>query len=144
MKDIKFRFHTTEMIVRLTTEDTGGLYSVIEMTHAPSVGPALHVHPLGSESFVVLEGSYTFYLGDQVVTLQAGQGATALQNVPHRYVVGPEGGRLMVISPPALEHYFWTIGQRSLEETVPLDEEFAIAHEYGQDFLDMSSHWGHQ
>jgi quercetin dioxygenase-like cupin family protein len=144
MKDRKFNFHSTEMIVRVTTEETGGLYSVIEMTHLPSVGPALHAHPSGPESFVVLEGSYTFYLGDQVVRLQAGQGATAPQNVPHRYVVGPVGGRLMVISPPRLEHYFWTIAQRFLEGPVPLDEEFAVAHEYGQDFLDMSSHWGHK
>ena len=144
MRNIKFKFHSTEMIVRLTTEDTGGIYSVIEMTHVPSVGPALHVHPLGPESFVVLEGTYTFYVEDQIMTLQAGLGVTAPQNVPHRYVVGPRGGRLMVISPPTLEHYFWTIAQRSLERTVPLDEEFAVAHEFGQDFLDTSSHWGHK
>ena len=38
MKDVMFKFHTTEMIVRLTIEDSGGLCPVIEMTHLPSVG----------------------------------------------------------------------------------------------------------
>ena len=144
MKNVPFTFHKTQMIIRLTTQETGGGYAVIEMEHVPSVGPALHVHPRGCESFVVLAGSYTFFANEVETTLHPGEAIAIPACQPHRYRVGPEGGKLLVICPPGLERYFWTIAERQREGGVELEEEFAIAAEHGQDFLDKSGHWGHR
>lgn len=137
-----FDFRGTKMRVSLPTADAAGAYAVIEMIHPPNVGPALHIHPRGPESFFIIEGSYTFVRNDETITLAAGQAVCIPAGTPHRYTVGPAGGRAIVICPPDLEHYFQTVAGLLEHKTLPVAEEFAIASRYGQDFLDSSSHWG--
>ena len=144
MKNIPFVFHTTQMVVRVTTEETQGRYAVLEMAHQPSVGPSLHTHPHGPESFLVLEGSYTFFYDDTEQTLHSGQAVTVTANTPHRYLVGPTSGKLLVICPPNLEDYFWKVAQRLQTGALSLEEEASIAAQYGQDFLELTGHWGHR
>ena len=129
------------MTVKVGTNDTGGHYTVIEMVHPPSVGPALHVHPASIESFYILEGAYTFYRGFEIVNAQVGDCVTIPAGTPHRYKVGPSGGRALVISPPYLELYFKTISDMLLSGPVLLDIEKDIVSRFGQHFLDMTAHW---
>ena len=129
------------MIIRLTTEQTGGAFAMIEMHHPPAVGPALHVHPRGPEAFYVLEGHYTFFRGEEVIPASVGDGVVIPAGVPHRYRVGPTGGRALVITPPGLERYFRTIAGRLASGPVPPPKEFAIAASEGQNFLDHAGHW---
>lgn len=130
------------MTVNLSGTDTMGAYSVIEMIHPPNVGPALHIHPRGPESFFIIEGSYTFVRGPETVNLVSGQAISIPAGTPHRYTVGPARGRAVVICPPDLEHYFRSVSDLLVRGALPLAEEFAIASRYGQDFLDTFSHWG--
>lgn len=141
MTSASFDFRGTRMTVRLSTADTAGSYSVIEMMHPPNVGPALHIHPRGPESFYIIEGSYTFFRGAETIHLAAGQAVSIPAGAPHRYLVGPAGGRALVICPPGLENYFATVADLLKQGSLPLDEEFAIASRHGQDFLDRSGHW---
>lgn len=126
----------------LSTADAAGAYSVIEMIHPPNVGPALHIHPRGPESFYIIEGSYTFVRGSETITLAAGQAISIPAGTPHRYTVGSAGGRAIVICPPGLEHYFSGVAELLKHGALSISEEFAIAARHGQDFLDRSSHWG--
>jgi quercetin dioxygenase-like cupin family protein len=160
MKDTPFNFYKTQMRIRVTTQETRDFaphgYCVIEMTHVPSVGPALHIHPRGSETFLVMEGTYTFFVGTSeadlaATTLIAGESFTAPAGVAHRYLVGETGGRLLVTCPPDLEHYFWEVSQhlqyQQAETPLTREAEFAIAHQYGQDFVQTATdapHWGHR
>lgn len=130
------------MTVSLSTAAAAGAYAVIEMIHPPNVGPALHIHPRGPESFHIIEGSYTFVRGEETLTLVAGQAVSIPAGTPHRYTVGPTGGRAIVICPPELEHYFQNVAELLKQGPLPIAEEFAIASQFGQDFLDSSSHWG--
>src|SRR5579859_85341 len=111
MKAESFNFRGTQMTVSLSTIETAGRYSLIEMVHPPNVGPALHIHPRGPESFFILAGSYTFFRGEQQVTLGPGEAISVPVNVAHRYVSGPEGGRALVICPPELEIYFESVAE---------------------------------
>jgi quercetin dioxygenase-like cupin family protein len=129
------------MRVHLSTATTGGSYALIEMTHPPSVGPALHIHPRGPESFFVLEGEYTFSLGSTTIVVSAGEAVAVPAGVAHRYVVGATGGRALVITPPELENYFIDIAKRLESGPVQLAEEFEVAARYGQEFLDHEGHW---
>jgi quercetin dioxygenase-like cupin family protein len=139
-----FLFYKTKMTIRTTTEESGGSYCVIEMEHVPNVGPAMHVHPRGSETFWVIEGTYEFFTETESKILLIGEAFTAPQGVPHRYLVGPKGGRLLVIGPPGIENYFLEVASRLKSGGISLDEEHSIAARYGQDFVGTESHWGHQ
>jgi quercetin dioxygenase-like cupin family protein len=136
-----FVFRGTRMHVHLSSRDTAGAYALIEMVHQPSVGPALHTHPRGPESFFVLEGEYTFTVGHATILVQAGAAVAVPAGVAHRYVVGASGGRALVITPPGLEHYFTEIAKRLDRGPVPLEKEFEVAARYGQEFLDPKGHW---
>ena len=142
MKNVSFTFHGTRMTIRLTTADTGGAYALIEMQHPANAGPALHVHPRGPESFYVLAGEYTFYRGDEMIIARTGNGVVIPAGVPHRYHSGASGGRALVITPPGLEQYFFRIAGQLSVGPVPQEEEFAVASDAGQDFLDTVGHWG--
>jgi mannose-6-phosphate isomerase-like protein (cupin superfamily) len=140
MKDQPFQFYVTQMTIRLTAQETAGAYSLVEMRHPEGV--ALHVHPRSPESFFILEGTYTFYRGEETVEAHPGMAVTIPAGVPHRYLSGPQGGRVLVIVPPGLEEYFWIMAGRLKHGPVPMAEEFALAAELGQEFISGEGHWG--
>jgi quercetin dioxygenase-like cupin family protein len=135
-------FHGTRMRLHLRTSDTGGAYALIEMWHPPSVGPALHVHPRGPESFLVLAGTYAFTRGGETIAADAGMAVVVPAGVAHRYEVGAEGGHLLVICPPGLEEYFEGVAALAERGKVEQEVEFGIAIRCGQEFLDRTGHWG--
>jgi quercetin dioxygenase-like cupin family protein len=142
MKNQLFLFHSTPMKILVTTPETQGKYCMMEMQHKPGVGPAVHIHPRGNETFYVLEGNYTFWYGDKVAELSAGELLTVTPGVPHRYTSGNNGGRLLIVMPPDLENYFWEVA--GVGRMLDFGEERQIAEKYGQDFLDhpgQSPHW---
>jgi mannose-6-phosphate isomerase-like protein (cupin superfamily) len=134
-------FHGTRVRVHLRTADTGGVYGLLEMWHPPSVGPALHVHPRGPESFLVLEGDYTFIVGSESAAAGPGSAVTVPAGVPHRYEVGAAGGHVLVVCPPGLEQYFEQVASQGAERPLSWQEEMAVAAEHGQEFLDRAGHW---
>lgn len=134
-------FHGTRMRLHLRTAETGGAYGLIEIWHPPNVGPALHLHLRGPETFLVLEGSYRFTRGEETVLAGPGAALTVPAGVPHRYDVGSDGGHLIVVCPPGLEGYFEEVARRNQAGPVSLDAEFEIAAACGQEFLDRAGHW---
>lgn len=135
-------FHGTRVRIHLSSADTGGSYALIEMHHPPSVGPALHSHPRGPESFFVLEGEYTFVRGSETLVARIGEAVVVPAGVPHRYTVGPSGGRALVITPPQLDDYFIRIAERGRAGPAPsFEEERGVAAACGQDFVEREGHW---
>jgi quercetin dioxygenase-like cupin family protein len=90
----------------------GAAYSLIEMVHPPSVGPALHRHPTGDEAFYVLEGEYEIRCGTDVFVGNEGSFVFVPRGMSHAYTVGPTGGRLLVVTPAGLERYFADVADR--------------------------------
>ena len=77
--------------------------SFIWIESNPGDGPRLHRHPY-EEIFVVIEGSATFYLGDEKVQVTTGDIVIGPANVPHRFVNnGP--GALRQIDIHASDHF---------------------------------------
>lgn len=87
-------------VIKLTAEDTGGALSIVEVTEPPRAEAPLHVHHREDETFCILEGSATLYVGDQTIEVAAGDVAFGPKDVPHRYVVGPEGCRMRFVCTP--------------------------------------------
>ncbi len=61
-----------------------GDVSFIWVEIAPGEGPRLHRHAY-AETFVILEGTATYRVGDETVTASAGEIVVGPANVPHAF-----------------------------------------------------------
>ncbi|MDE1725027.1 MAG: cupin domain-containing protein [Thaumarchaeota archaeon] len=141
MKNKICNFHGTKMTIHVLTGETDGMYSVIHFEHPPNVGPALHIHPRGPESFHIIDGKYQFLIGDKTIDVQKGDTITVPKGVSHKFNSGNDGGQFLVISPPGLENYFYEVSQLLSKGMVDWSIESEIARKYGQIFLETSNHW---
>jgi quercetin dioxygenase-like cupin family protein len=133
--------------------ETGGAYTLFEGTNAPGHEMPPHVHAFEEEAFFVLEGTYTFTLGEETSELGPGSFAFGPRGVPHGFRnSGPTPGRILTLVTPGglVEQFFAEIG-RPLdgtdardplvsEEPSPLDlaRMIAVAEKYGIEFLPAS------
>ena len=53
--------------IKIAGADTGGQYGLLEIEVRPGEGSPWHVHPEEDEWFYVLEGQFTFHVGDAAV-----------------------------------------------------------------------------
>jgi quercetin dioxygenase-like cupin family protein len=106
--------------VKASAADTGGQYSLLEVTCPPGLEAPLHVHYTEDEGFYVLDGSLTVMVGDTSMTLGPGEHAFGPRNVPHRYVVGPHGVRMLwVLTPGGFESFVEEASVPAAAPTVP-------------------------
>jgi quercetin dioxygenase-like cupin family protein len=87
--------------IKVTGDRTGGRFSLVEMVGRGGEMPPLHVHHVDDETFLVLEGELTLFVGDRVVRASAGSTVVAPKAVPHAYRIESEEARWLVISSPA-------------------------------------------
>ena len=93
-------------IVKLTGEDTGGGFSLVEMVARKGDMPPLHVHHVDDETFMVLEGEVSLHTPGASVTAGPGGIVYAPRGVPHVYRVESEIARWRVFSsPPAFPEF---------------------------------------
>jgi hypothetical protein len=72
--------------------------AALEMQIAPGDQPPLHVHRSDDEGFVLLAGEFTVFQPGREIALSPGQFVLAERGIPHTYLAGPEGARVLVIS----------------------------------------------
>ncbi|WP_395682551.1 cupin domain-containing protein [Inquilinus sp.] len=72
-------------LIRIAAEDTGGVYSVVEIVSDPGDGTPLHVHQNEDEHFLILEGTARINYGDRTFNAKAGDTATLLRGIPHAW-----------------------------------------------------------
>ena len=102
---------TGRVTVKTGPEQTGGAFSQIEVEDPLGGGPPLHVHHNEDETFYILEGSVTMFVGGERIDLEAGDYCFGARNVPHAYLVRSERARMLVtISPSGSEQLFVSLG----------------------------------
>ncbi len=141
MTNRTFNFHGVKMSIKVLTSESNGEYTILDAIHPPNVGPALHMHPRGPETFFVINGDYEFILDGKSETVKTGGVISIPKGVPHRFVTGNNGGRVIIISPPELEHYFSKVSELLGKGETSWKAELEIANQYGQIFLDNTKHW---
>src|SRR5437588_11754895 len=60
------------MTVKATSDETNGVFSLLEAEEPPGFGPPLHIHHDAAEAFYVVEGEYVMFLDDREVACPAG------------------------------------------------------------------------
>ena len=133
-----------ELVTYKTTSDqTGGAYSLFEVTTQPGNGVPPHVQHREDESFYVREEEYEF-LDDAGGTTRAGAGSLIYVprgNLHAHKNVGTTTGRLLVSQTPGGLHesFFEEVGEPTMDGSKPLVSEgpqdmkriIAIAVKYG-------------
>ena len=83
-------------------DHTHDRFSLIELVAPAGDMAPLHVHRRDDETFYVLDGELTLYVGDDVLTAGAGVCVHAPRNLAHTYrVTSAQAARWLVISSPA-------------------------------------------
>ena len=127
---------------KITSYQTGGAYSLFEVTAQPGAGPPPHVQHREDEAFCVLEGEYQFLV--EGYTINAGAGSLIYVPKGNLHVhknVGEGIGRMLVSQTPGglHERFFEEIGEEMKDDSkAPVSEDppdmekiVKIAAEYG-------------
>jgi mannose-6-phosphate isomerase-like protein (cupin superfamily) len=104
--------------VQVDAETSNGLLALMDERGRRGNMPPLHVHHRDDETFYVLDGEVSLFVGGRQLTLTAGQAAFAPREVPHCYRVESEQARWLVITAPAGFESF----VRRVSEPAPADE----------------------
>ncbi len=106
--------------VKASGADTGGQYTLVEITAPAGFQAPLHVHYREDEGFYVLEGSVTIHVGEETVELGPGQHAYGPRDVPHTFTIGPGGARMLwVLAPSGFEDFIEEVSVPAATPTVP-------------------------
>ena len=121
---------------KMTGEETGGAYCILEVVSPPEGGPPRHVHSREDEAFYILEGSFEFQVDGRKIAAGAGSFVFGPRDVPHTFknVGSAPGKMLLVVQPAGIEKFFEQI---SLLPPGPPDfaKIAALAGEYGIAFV---------
>ncbi len=130
-----------KLTFKLGPEDTGGAFSLTELTAQPRNGPPPHLHHREDELFYVLDGEFTFVLGDRAFTRAKGFAACLPKKVLHTYSnIGSRPAKMLVIAAPSGFESFvreWSHPVRNPDELPPaptqqdIDKLMAAAGKFG-------------
>jgi mannose-6-phosphate isomerase-like protein (cupin superfamily) len=106
--------------IKASAAETGGQYTLVEITAPAGLQTPLHVHYRDDEGFYVLDGSVTIEVGEETVELGPGEHGYGPRNVPHRFTVGPEGARMIwVLTPGGFDGFIEDVSVPAEQPAVP-------------------------
>lgn len=113
--------------VRVSSAETDGRYSVLEVVAVPGSGPPLHIHHNEDEHFVVLGGTVRFVCDDRTFDATAGAAFTVAKGVRHAWanLSGSNIRMVATFTPGGIERCFLELAE------APTDKVEAIANAYG-------------
>ncbi|QJX79925.1 cupin domain-containing protein [Priestia megaterium] len=96
-----FHFMDEKVTIPVSGKDTNGKLAILNIKKPAHSGPPAHIHNNETEIFVVLKGTMTFYVGDEVIEAKEGDVVIAPNGIKHTFITGPEGAEFNVIASPA-------------------------------------------
>jgi quercetin dioxygenase-like cupin family protein len=126
----------SQIFHKVKSEDTNGVFSVMEIVSPPGKGVSLHVHQREDELVYLLEGEIEVTLGDQTMTAVPGVMALLPRGIPHGFTNnGDKPSRLLdTILPGQFDKYFielialYADGEPSDEQFDELSSKYAIKY----------------
>lgn len=103
-----FWYMGTLLKVKATGAETGGKYSLVEELCPRGFATPWHVQRREDESFLMVDGEVTFFVGDRVIEATAGSFVFLPQGIPHAFRVDSETAHLLnLITPAGFENFFF-------------------------------------
>jgi mannose-6-phosphate isomerase-like protein (cupin superfamily) len=133
----------TLLIVKATGAQTGGAFGLVDNVLPAGFAGPYHVHRNEDESFYVVEGEMTFYVGGERVKAGPGAFVYGPRGVPHGFKVeGTVPARLLLLNTPAgFEGFPVEVGELAKELTLPpaeppdMERLMALAAKYDIEIL---------
>jgi quercetin dioxygenase-like cupin family protein len=124
-------------------DQTGGAFAQFEVDDPRGSGPPVHIHHDEDETFYILDGTVTMFVGDERIDLVAGDYCFGPRGIPHAYLVTSERARMLVTtSPSGSEQLFISLGapvtgSEPPTEVVmpPMPEMARLFADYGAEIL---------
>jgi quercetin dioxygenase-like cupin family protein len=132
----RFRYQNFELHLtpacKVTSEDSAGTISLMELTTLPRSGPPLHVHHREDETYYVLSGEFLFEVGGEKYTLPQGSTIFAPRDIPHRWanIAMADAKLILVCTPGGFERFFDETAKAVLERA-PMEQMAQIMSKYG-------------
>ena len=100
-----------QMRVLAAGEATGGAFTLAEFTGGAGVWTVPHAHHGMEESFFILDGEFTFAVGEQQIPAGPGSYILIPRGTRHEITAGANGGRFLTLMVPGgLEEMFFELG----------------------------------
>ena len=116
--------------VKVSAEDTGGAYSLMEDNLKREFSLGLHLHRQHAETFYILEGNVDFYIDGDWMTAGPATTIHIPPGVPHAVVLAGEqtGKMLMIFQTSGFDQYLAQLTQMSAEDLANTDlmEEMCV------------------
>ena len=121
----------------LATGDlTGGEFALVEEKAAQGVSVPLHRHPRDVESFYVLEGEMSFFLGDEPgIRASAGAFAFIPGGTVHGFRIESKIARYLILTTPHHAEFYRAITLPTEQASVDDSVIGAACQEYGVEFI---------
>ena len=102
-----YEWQSDTINVRLTGDQTQGLFTLTEDRMKPTFKLGLHMHRKHAETFQILEGDVEFRLGSQTMIARPGTTIHVPPNTPHgaRVVNGQPARMLMLYAPSGFDRF---------------------------------------
>ena len=115
-------------LIRVSADDTNGIYSLVEIVSSPGDDTPLHVHENEDEHIAVLEGTARFAYGDKIFDAPAGEVAILRKGIPHAWGNRSDKPlRIAVIAfPGGIEQILPLIAQSNPADLPALAERFRV------------------
>ena len=107
------------VIIRATSAETGGAYTMIEAIASPGNGPPPHIHKNEDETLYVIDGDFEILNGEHIMRAKPGALAFVPRGTIHRFrCVGDRTGRmLLVYTPGGIEGFFREAGMQAVGDS---------------------------
>lgn len=122
-----YKWSNDHSFVKVSGDDTGGQYCLIEDNLSAEFTLGLHLHRHHAETFYVLDGAIPFHVDGDWMIVGKGDTLHVPPGVPHA-VDRPEGGpakMLMIMQPSGFDGYLAELAKLSDDEFA--DETFMTA-----------------
>jgi quercetin dioxygenase-like cupin family protein len=114
---------TGRMTIKVGGPETGGSFAQLETDDPRGTATPRHIHHNEDESFYILEGEVTVFVGDDRIDLSAGDFVYAPRGIAHAYLVTSARARMLTtLSPAGLEELFVDLGEEVTEADPPAGE----------------------
>jgi quercetin dioxygenase-like cupin family protein len=114
------------MRVLASSQDTGGVFEVFEMTGPRESGPPAHAHPW-TESYSVIEGTVDVMIGDRTIPAVPGCFVQIPAGSFHSYRITSEVARVIIVTSPGGAGDFFT----EIDSVTDMEKAVAIAIKHG-------------
>lgn len=122
----EFAWKSDHAYVKISSEQSGGVFSLIEDNLTLEFRLPKHLHRIHTETFYVVSGRVEFKLENKTIILAAGDTLFIPQNEPHAAQCLEPAKMLTLYQPGGLEKLFEAYARMTLEEMADMKKVRAI------------------